>query len=214
MQSYAYDFSAGMSVLNVLEAVGQEDTTLRFSHCCDGACCGICAVECNNRPGLACRIPAVPDMLVAPLKGLPVLADLICDRDAYDARRLELNLYPSGTGSLQMSIGYLDTTSEERIKLAARCIECLSCLSVCPAFQKHPDFAGPCHFALLARHVFDPRDQTDRREVLRKMNPQLCIRCGICSRVCPADARPAELIRMLCTRRLSYGTTSENDPGT
>lgn len=211
IQTYSYDFSPGMSVLNVLETVGREDATLRYAHCCDGACCGICAVQCNGRPGLACRIPAVPNMLIAPLDGLPVLVDLIPDRDVYDARRGELMLYSSGTDSSQPPCP-LEPKTEERIRAAARCFECLSCLSVCPVFQKEfPTFAGPCHFALIARHVFDPRDSLNRLETLHKMNPQLCIQCGACSRVCPTDTGPAELIRVLSHRRLPNAATAEND---
>lgn len=215
LQTYTYDLHPGMSVLNVLEIIKQEDATLRFAHCCDGACCGICAVECNGRPGLACRIPAEPEMRLAPLKGIPVLVDLIPDRDDYDSRRSALKLYPSGTGSLDAPIRPFPAQAEARVKVAARCIECLSCLSVCPVFRKQASgFAGPCHFALIARHVFDPRDSTDRRAILQSMQPQLCIQCGLCSKVCPADAQPAEAIRLLCHQGERYGAVSEDDTGT
>lgn len=213
IQHYCYELSQGMSVLNVLLLVSRKDPTLRFAHCCDGGCCGICALRCNGRPGLACQLPAVPDMLLEPLDALPVLEDLIADRDAYDGRRQKLSLFSSG-GRLDAPLAHIPPEAEERVRTAARCIECLSCLSVCPIFKKQPEaFAGPCHFALIARHVFDSRDPADRRETLRRMNPLLCVYCTLCSQVCPTGADPAELIRMLCDWRLSNGTNSENPSG-
>lgn len=210
MQTYSYELHPGQSVLNVLNTIGRMDPTLRFDHCCDGACCGLCAVRCNGRPGLACRLPAQPDMVVAPLAGLPVQEDLVTDRDGYDRARQGLKLYPASAGTPETPIAYVDDRSRERVKTAARCVECLSCLSACPVFRKESSrFAGPCHFALIARHIFDPRDETERREVLRSMNPQLCIQCGRCSEVCPADAQPAKLIAMLC-QRLKNGTIAED----
>lgn len=198
-QRYGYELHQGMSLLNVLEQLGLQDDTLRFSHCCDNGCCGICGVVCDGRPVLACRMAATVDMHVSSLNNIPVEADLVVDRSAYDERRKSLKLYSSRSAECTQAIKHIDSQSQDLIKHAARCIECLCCLSVCPVYEKASEhFAGPCDFVLVARHIFDPRDETDRSLETRQMNPQLCINCGLCSKVCPVDAQPSELIDLIC----------------
>ena len=197
-QSYEYELREGMSLLNVLSVISEADPTLEYSHCCDNACCGICAVMCDGVPGLSCRIKARADMRVSPLKNLPAARDLVIDRDAYDARRQSLSLYSSHAGAENEPIAALDPALQEPVKTASRCIECLCCLAVCPIYAKESErFAGPCDFVLIARHALDPRDETDRSAQIERMNARLCVGCSRCSEVCPSQADPARMIRLL-----------------
>lgn len=89
----------------------------------------------------------------------------------------------------------IDTDSFEKFKLASRCIECLSCVSVCPAYAKNPhEFLGPMGYVLEARHLYDPRDELNREVVLRSEGIDLCIECGLCTKACNSKVAPAETI--------------------
>lgn len=195
LQQYEYEFSEGMSVLNLLNLLYEQDETLRYDYCCANACCGICGMMCNGVPGLSCRLKAVPDMVLAPLDNLPVLEDLRVDREEYDRKRSHYKLYSSLDGHAACPMG---EQAGQIVRQASRCIECLCCLSVCPVFKAKPsEFAGPCHLVLFSRRFFDDRESENRSDVLERMNPQLCIECGRCSKVCPADADPAQMAARL-----------------
>ncbi len=193
-QTYRYELEEGMSVLQVLQLLQKTDETLCFDFCCGNACCGVCGIMCNGMPGLSCRLPAVPDMRLEPLRNIPIIADLAVNRDDYDMARREMNLFAEFSGH-DMELQTLSDTDQATIKCSGRCIECLCCLAVCPIYGSKPDeFVGPCHFVLFARRFFDPRDHTDREIQLRSLNLHLCMECGLCSAVCPVKANPAEWI--------------------
>ena len=72
---------------NVLEALAYVyenlDPTLAFGSGCRFGSCGLCAVELNGQPRMACSARVRDGMKIAPLAGLPVTRDLVVDRAAF-----------------------------------------------------------------------------------------------------------------------------------
>jgi len=91
---YEFPFEPGMSVLDVAFYIYEEvDGTFSFSYCCRNSHCGLCGAKINRRPGLMCRERATPELLLEPLDNLPVIRDLMVDRQDYERRNESLRLF-------------------------------------------------------------------------------------------------------------------------
>ncbi len=66
-----------MSVL--LYVYEHLDASLGFYNNCDRGVCGRCTMMINNRPGLACTTLVDGDLELAPLRGRPLIRDLLVD---------------------------------------------------------------------------------------------------------------------------------------
>lgn len=126
--AYTYtpaDANEKPTVLDVLlQAQEQELPELAFRYGCRNALCGVCTVEVNGRPRLACRQKVKAGDQIGALRALPVLVDLVVHR-----------------ASVNQALRGVNTNSAERPEtgpdLAAynslnRCIECYACLDGCP----------------------------------------------------------------------------------
>lgn len=71
-----------MTVLQALQQIYEEqDPTLAFEYSCRYGRCGLCAVEVNGKPRLACTtFLQEGETTIGPLSNLPVLRDLVIDR--------------------------------------------------------------------------------------------------------------------------------------
>ncbi len=89
----------------------------------------------------------------------------------------------------------------DRFKVVSRCVACLICTSVCPAYEvNRHEFLGPAGFVQLARHAFDPRDDLNREVVAYSAGIENCTLCGKCVEVCPHGISPKESIEILRDR--------------
>ncbi len=201
-QSYHYQLEPGMSVLDVLNHLRACcDPSITYSYCCRNGHCGLCGANINGVPALACKQAASQDMVVEPLANLPVIRDLMIDREAYERLRPKLRLFLERECEGHHQLETIDMAQYEDFKIASRCIECYSCLSICPIYTKMPhSFIGPAALVLEGRHVFDPRDGQNRGLMLQSEGIDLCIGCGLCSTVCKVKAEPCETIRKLKQR--------------
>ncbi len=169
---------------------------LAFRYGCRNRKCGLCTLEINGKPRLACKAIVNNGDRLGPLKGLPVIRDLVVDRTGIDnqlAGRVEgrhqanpwVPILPGGT--------FVSLT---------RCIACYACLKGCPlqemnlrAYQKSRDvetstgtsvyeFGNPYTFLRLRRIVEDnERDHTIREQALsaaRSLGLETCRGCLRC----------------------------------
>ena len=137
-------------------------------------------------------------MEIKPLEGARVLKDLFIDREDWEARRPALRLFLERQCEPASEPEKIDMDAFELFKTASRCIECMCCLSVCPVLKQKPHlFAGPMALTLLARHFLDPRDSMNRALMAVNEGVEECIECGLCSSVCPRNADPAGLIKLI-----------------
>ncbi len=109
----------GTMVLDALNYIRENhDPTLRFRHSCHMGKCGSCAVMVNGRPGLACWELAVDGMVIEPLRGLPVIADLVVERTEVDLDKEGLAFQRRGTPVPKVrSNVYLYPTGKNSMKL-------------------------------------------------------------------------------------------------
>lgn len=169
-----------MTVLEALLQIYEHlDPTLAFRFGCRFSKCGLCAVEVNGRPRMACFTEVRDGMRIGPLGRMPVIRDLVVDRAGFFDSLRALEMYipdsqtPPGTPAVVRC-------PEEREKLLL-CVECLACNATCPeTCPLDPGRAGPYVFVKLAQLHFDPRDTTDRRAQARKLGIERCLECRRC----------------------------------
>jgi succinate dehydrogenase/fumarate reductase iron-sulfur protein len=176
------------TVLEALAYVYENlDPTLAFASGCRFGSCGLCAVEVNGQPRMACSARIRSGMKIAPLAGMPVLRDLVIDRTAYF----------DGLRKLRIFIAEQSESREPQLvrvpKLHARlaaCLECLACNSTCPNYDFGKDpLAGPFLLVKLAQLQLDPRNSIDRRKQAQELGMSHCADCRTCYCIRGLDIR-------------------------
>lgn len=197
LETYTVRVNDGARVLHVLHAIHDEiDPTLSYRYCCGSGQCGSCALRVNGEPVLACMEEAKTGSVIEPLK-LPVKKDLTVDLLPALA-----NLPP-----LQAKDDLALPTKQQidAIKPLRSCIECLACVSVCPAMDV-TSFAGPAAMREEMRLALDPRDGAGNR-VPEAIGHGLftCTTCQACWKVCPKHieipGKAIEKLRALANRQ-------------
>jgi fumarate reductase (CoM/CoB) subunit B len=182
LETYQVPSEAGATVMGALLHIYEtHDSNLAFRCGCRNQNCGLCAVDVNGRPRLACLTPLRKDMVIRPLRKLPVTRDLIVDRRWVMPflKRFDLFVPNGSAGDWPQSL----TVPAEHARLTA-CTECLSCLSACPSFEfGHNNLGGPYHFVKLAQLHWDPRDKTNRQAQAADLGVARCAACRKCA--CP-----------------------------
>ena len=168
-----------VTVLEALMSIYEnEDPTLAFRFGCRFGKCGLCAVEVDGRPLMACFTEIKDGMKIGPLSGMPVVRDLVIDRSAYFAGLRELQIFiPEQEGSPEPKI----IKEPETHKKLSQCVECLACNAACPSYDfENNSLASPYVFVKLAQLHFDPRDTVDRRKQARELGVAACADCKKC----------------------------------
>ncbi len=198
-ETYTVTVNEGARVLHVLHAIHDEiDPTLSYRYSCSSGQCGSCAVRVNGEPVLACMEEAHDGITVEPLN-LAVKKDLVTDL----VPRLE-------------EIAYLQPKKEavlprkadiDAMKPLKDCIECLCCVSVCPAVDV-TKFLGPTAMRQEMRLALDPRDSGDRISDAVREGLFTCTSCQACWKVCPKKIEiPGKAIEKLRAHANKRGLT-------
>jgi len=199
--SYEVEVEPSDRVLDALNAVKwRQDGTLALRSSCAHGVCGSDAMRINGINRLACKT-LVRDVgariVVEPLKGFPVIKDLIVDLDGfleqYRAVRpfLVNNELPPSDERIQLP------EERARIEDTARCILCASCTSSCPSFWANGNYVGPAAIVNAHRFLFDTRDHGshERLDALNERNGVWrCRTIFNCDAACPRDIQIAKAI--------------------
>ena len=195
-KTYTVKVNDGARVLNVLHAIHDTlDPTLSYRYSCASGQCGSCAVLVNGQPVLSCMHEATDNMTVEPLN-LPVKKDLVTD---LVPRLSELaHLMPQDKPVVPAK------EDIDAIKPLRDCIECLACVSVCPAMSV-TNFLGPTAMRQELRLALDPRDNGDRISEAVRDGLFTCTSCQACWKVCPKNieipGKAIEKLRSFANRR-------------
>ena len=195
-ETYTVNVNEGARVLHVLHAIHDEvDPTLAYRYSCGSGQCGSCAVRVNGEPVLACMEEARNNITIEPLN-LSVKKDLVVD--LVPALETIASLRPSEESRLP-------TKSDiDAIKPLRSCIECLSCVSVCPAMDV-TKFLGPTAMRQEMRLALDPRNIDDRITAAVQEGLFTCTSCQACWKVCPKEieipGKAIEKLRSLANKK-------------
>ncbi len=191
LESYTVPVNEGARILHVLHTIHDEiDPMLSYRYCCGSGQCGSCAVRVDGEPVLACMKEATDGITITPLN-LPVKKDLVVDLLP------KIEAIASLTPAPGQDIKLPTKAQIDEIKPLRECIECLACVSVCPAMEV-TSFLGPTAMRQNMRLVLDPRDTGNRVPDAVRDGLFTCTSCQACFAVCPKKIRiPAKAIEKL-----------------
>ena len=217
MQDYTVDLPEGrdLMVLDLLELVKQQDSTVSYRRSCREGVCGSDGMNMNGTNGLACITPVSEiakggKLVLRPLPGLPVMRDLVVDMTQFYKQYEKIQPYvinndpPPAQERLQ--------TPEERAELAGlyECILCACCTTSCPSFWWNPEkFIGPAGLLQAYRFLADSRDTATEERLADLDDPFSVFRCrGImnCVSVCPKGLNPTRAIGKIRSLLLNQGS--------
>jgi fumarate reductase (CoM/CoB) subunit B len=189
LETYLITVNEGARVLHALHAIHDGiDPTLAYRYCCGSGQCGSCAVRVNGEPVLACMEEAHEGIVIEPLK-LPVKKDLVVD--LLPMINALPHLEPAGEPMMPSK------QDIDAIKPLRSCIECLACLSVCPAMDV-TKFLGPTAMRQEMRLALDPRNKANRITEAIREGLFTCTTCQACWKACPKDIEiPGKAIEKL-----------------
>nr|WP_201025414.1 succinate dehydrogenase iron-sulfur subunit [Halomonas sp. ANAO-440] len=216
MQEYQVDTQGrDLMVLNILEMLKAEDTTLAYRRSCREGVCGSDGMNMNGKNGLACitslsEVVKNNKLVLRPLPGLPVVRDLAVDMGLFYKQYERIQPYLQNDEPAP-AIERLQSP-EERDKLDGlyECILCACCSTSCPSFWWNPDkFVGPAGLLQSYRFLADSRDTATQARLAELQDPFSVFRCrGImnCVAVCPKGLNPTRAIGKIRDMLLANAT--------
>lgn len=173
----------------LLQAQATTIPDLAFRYGCRARNCGVCTVDLNGKPRVACRARIREGDRISPVNTLPVLADLVVRRDGV-ARQLRDRLMRAAPGN-----DFNQDAPEDYHELTA-CIECYACLQGCPMHARnfaegtdaapHDGYGYGSPFSLLKLQMLrlDPLNtEAGREEALehaKALGLDICKDCAGC----------------------------------
>jgi succinate dehydrogenase / fumarate reductase iron-sulfur subunit len=192
---YEVDVAPNDQLLDALHEVKwYQDGTLTLRRSCAHGICGSDAMVVNGRNRLACKVlmkELGKKVTVEPIRGLPVIKDLVVDMEPFFAKYRAIKPYfinndppPEGRERLQ------SPEDRERFDDTTKCILCACCTTSCPSFWANGQYIGPAAIVQAHRFIFDSRDQgsAERLEVLNDMmGVWRCRTVFNCVECCPRE---------------------------
>ncbi len=178
-----------------------QDGTLSLRRSCAHGICGSDAMLINGRNALACKVlvkDVAPRVTVEPIRGLPVLKDLIVDMEPFFAGYrsiLPFLVNESDPGDRERR-----QSPEERARFddTTKCILCAACTTSCPIFWGDGEYVGPAAIVNAHRFVFDSRDQAGKERLAILAEKSGVFRCRTtfnCTEACPRGIKVTQAIQ-------------------
>jgi succinate dehydrogenase/fumarate reductase iron-sulfur protein len=185
-ETFSVDLADNLTILDVLLTIADAiDPTLAFRRTCRSGICGACAGVVNDRPCLFCQrsigeaAESAPAGMIrlAPLRGFPVLRDLVVDMEEFfqEFDRLDAWLVPDASYG-----GVLRADEADKLWSVATCVLCGICSPPDAEVRPHP-----AAIARLMRLAHDPRDARGRERLATLSSSTIQISARVLREVCP-----------------------------
>ncbi len=163
-QEYDVDVEPMDRVLDALNAVKwYQDGSLTYRRSCAHGVCGSDAMVINGRNRLACKMlvrDAGKRIQIEPLRGFPVIKDLVVDMEPFFAKYRAIKPYLINNDPPPEHGERLQSPEERAVyDDTTKCILCGACTGACPPFWTNNEFVGPAAIVNAHRFIFDSRDQ-------------------------------------------------------
>jgi len=196
----------GDRVLNLLHQVkGYQDGSLTFRRSCAHGVCGSDAMRINGVNRLACKVLVKDivrkdgdEILVEPIKGLPVLKDLVVDMEPFFEAYREVQPFLITRGNPPTRERLQSPAERARFDDTTKCILCAACTTSCPVYWNDGAYAGPAAIVNAHRFIFDSRDEgaEDRLEILNdREGVWRCRTTFNCTEACPRGIEVTKAIQ-------------------
>ncbi|MGH9282777.1 MAG: succinate dehydrogenase iron-sulfur subunit [Acidimicrobiales bacterium] len=193
-------------VLDVLHTVKwEQDGTLSFRRSCAHGVCGSDAMMINGANALACielvREAAGPNggrVTVEPIRGLPVIKDLVVDMEPFFAQYRSVLPYLVNTEDPGYTERLQSPEERDRYDDTTKCILCAACTTACPVFWPNQSYVGPAAVVNAHRFIFDSRDRAgeQRLDILnQRSGVWRCRTAFSCSEACPRGIKVTQAIQ-------------------
>lgn len=189
---YEIDVEPVDRVLDALHYVKWHiDSSLTFRRSCGHGICGSDAMQINGRNRLACKV-LIKDVgekiTVEPIKGLPVVKDLVVDMSKFlqNYRAVKPYLITRSQEPLRERLQSLQ--EREEFDDTTKCILCAACTTACPPFWSNNNYYGPAAIVTAHRFIFDTRDEGTEERLEALNSGDGVWRCRTvfnCTEACP-----------------------------
>jgi len=193
-------------VLDALHTIRwDQDGTLGFRRSCAHGVCGSDAMVINGANALACVV-LVKDaggggsgaITVEPIRGLPVIKDLVVDMEPFFAQYRSVMPYLVNTDDPGYTERLQSPEDRARYDDTTKCILCAACTTACPVYWGNSEYVGPAAIVNAHRFVFDSRDEAgaERLELLnQRTGVWKCRTAFSCSEACPRGIKVTQAIQ-------------------
>jgi succinate dehydrogenase / fumarate reductase iron-sulfur subunit len=203
-ESYQVTAEPTDRVLDALHKVKWDlDGSLTFRRSCAHGVCGSDAMRINGKNRLACKTlikDVNPDkpITVEPIKGLPVLKDLVVDMEPFFAAYRSVMPFLVTSGNEPTRERIQSQADRDRFDDTTKCILCAACTTSCPVYWSDGQYFGPQAIVGAHRFIFDSRDEggDQRLEILNdKEGVWRCRTTFNCTEACPRGIEVTKAIQ-------------------
>ena len=205
VKEYVLDCDPMERVLTALNRIKWEtDGSLTYRRSCGHAVCGSCGMTIQGASRLACKV-LVKDIAgdvieIAPLKGFPVIKDLVVDMAQFYGNLRAIQPYFSSKAPKPVHEFRQSPEQYDLIDDATKCILCGCCTSSCPSYWKNDSYLGPAALLKAWRFLGDSRDDAKAERIDAVNGSDGVWRCHTifnCKEACPKEIDiPAALSRL------------------
>ncbi|HZA60762.1 MAG TPA: succinate dehydrogenase iron-sulfur subunit, partial [Actinomycetota bacterium] len=183
------------------EVKWHQDGTLALRRSCAHGICGSDAMLINGKNDLACKVlvkQVAPKVSIEPIRGLPVLKDLIVDMEPFFDGYTKMLPYLINDGDPGDRERRQSPEEREKFDDTTKCILCAACTTSCPVFWGDDGYIGPAAIVNAHRFIFDSRDDGGKRrlEILgEKSGVFRCRTTFNCTEACPRGIKVTKAIQ-------------------
>jgi succinate dehydrogenase / fumarate reductase iron-sulfur subunit len=178
-----------------------HDGTLALRRSCAHGICGSDAMLIDGRNRLACKVlvkDVAPKVTVEPIRGLPVLKDLIVDMEPFFAGYRSMLPYLINDEGEPDRERLQSPEERHRFDDTTKCILCAACTTSCPIFWGDEEYVGPAAIVNAHRFIYDSRDHgaKDRLKILADRTGVFRCRTTFnCTDACPRGIEVTKAIQ-------------------